>query len=173
MGRRPLRRYYHRRNPDEHRRRLERAAASGDHQARAELFILDLRAGKPVEVIATEILSTLEVRELQALPGPMADDLARSMILAVNTRLDGNSGGWFPDHGLQNVCPRGHPVEQQGFDYTEVGMSWDRVVAATATTSYLRGDRDHNENSEEEWVQCRRCGAAWQSGEISYDEGEE
>jgi hypothetical protein len=171
-----MRRY--RRNADEHRRRLERAAAQGDPHARAELFIQDLRAGKPVEQIAAEIVSTLGVRELQALESSLASDLRNSLIIATHTRpwVDrgragarmGEMGGWFPEHQRQDVCPRGHSEEGVGFHYNESNIVYRDVFDADADSVTVGGIAQSPEGSDEEWLSCEACYASWPSTGVGY-----
>lgn len=157
----------YRRNADERLRQLDRAARAGDPAAHQALQQEHLRLG----TFTPEWLANADVRELQfLLPGELLSSMYHNLMLARHTlqwNLPGRSsrGGWFPDHSPQNVCPRRHPVEDSGFDYTVVGVSWDRVREATADTIMPDYDRETGE-SEAEWVTCRQCGANWPVGEI-------
>ncbi len=168
----PVRHY--RRNAEEHRRELERRAASGDHEARAQLFIEDLRLGKPVELIAAEILNTLSVRELQVvLPKPLLDDIYHSLVIAHGTRpwktKKGPHGGWFPDHEPQNVCPRGHRVEDRGFDYANVASNYRRVYEATDDTVIVSGMAETGDDDDGTWLACRECYAHWPDRNVEWE----
>lgn len=165
---------FYRRNAEERRRKLERAAATGDHEARARLFIEDLRAGKPVELIAAEILNTLDVRELQRiLPEPLLNSVFFSLVKAHHTRpwkaKEGAMGGWFPDHELQNVCPRGHRVEVRGFDYTNVASSYRRVYEATDDTVIVSGLAETGDDDDGTWLACLECYAHWPDRNVEWE----
>jgi hypothetical protein len=160
-----------RHNADERRRRLEQAAAQGDHEARAQLFIDDLRMGKPVELIAAEILGTLEVRELQALPGPLVADIRDAATLATHTRIWGEErGGWFPDHTRQDVCPRGHEFGPGvNFSYNEVNINYWSVFAADAESVTVGGMSSSPDGSDEQWLSCDECYAAWPDRNVEWE----
>ena len=162
---------------DARRRALERAAAHGDHEARARLFIEDLRAGKPVGLIAAEILATLSVRELQALPLQAVTEIQGKASLARHTWPEiltaGTPpaprilGGWYPSHRRQDVCPNGHTLS---FYYNTVGTEFwpahsagpDGPVAVDATDQESGG-------ADVEWLACGVCYAAWEAGDLEWE----
>jgi hypothetical protein len=171
---------HYRRNADEGRRQIERRIAQGDHDARAELFIHDLRMGKPVELAAAEVLAGMEIRELQQLPGPLLESIRDSSVVATHTKLwgsDGHRGGWFPNHHDQARCPRGHSVETgSGFEYAELrlhyrsifGVREDEEDGETHQVVEVGGVRDESDGSDSEWIVCRTCFAAWDVGETDW-----
>jgi len=166
--RRPVRRrrYPVRRNTDEERRQLERAAATGDHRARVELWQHNVRdAGGMLQWLALA-----DVREIQAMvPIELLRDLSDNVLIARHTTPDIAGGGWFPDHMPQNVCPRGHEVDVYGFDYTEVKLVWTRIHEADETTAYVGDRHDESDQADAEWITCRKCYSSWPSQSVEYE----
>jgi hypothetical protein len=171
---------HYQQNADEARRQIVRRISQGDHDARAELFIHDLRMGKPVELAAAEVLAGMEIRELQQLPGHLLGGIRDASVVATYTRLWGKKnvrGGWFPNHHDQERCPRGHLWSAgSGFEYAESILQYRTIFGVREEEEdsdphqvvEVGGVRDTSDGSDSEWIVCRTCFAAWDVGETDW-----
>ena len=169
---RPVRPYPLYRNADEGLQRLEAAARAGDPGALEALVNARLRTG----TLTVQWLAEAGVDAVRLLPGDLQADLKKAMKLAEHTSpldMGRNHGGWFPNHELQNVCPRGHRVESgYGFMLIEVAGVTRDVSQATAETLFPVGLPETGDD-EDPFVSCQTCWASWPAGEVDYSGGEE
>lgn len=152
-----------RRNAEVRLRELERAAASGDQAAKARLLAHRVRVEAGGDLLRW-ISRKASIRDLQTLlPLGELDTIQERFTLARHTRpLIPRTGGWFEDHDLQNVCPRGHSIEDYRFWFNESGVRvWNAYLAYPDLLMY--SDTGEFLESDLAWAQCSQCLAAWPS----------
>lgn len=177
---RPVRRRRYRINPDERTRQLQRAAAAGDHRAQEALLTEQIRlAGGLLAWMSRGPLDWIlsaSVNELKAaIPKEDLTKLLEKVATAEGTSNRDEaiggwfaSGGWFPEHKLQNFCPRGHHVGGDGFDYVEISPGYSRVMEADPDVVYLWETSPGDALAVASWLSCRVCDAAWPVINVEY-----
>jgi hypothetical protein len=80
-----------------------------------------------------------------------------------------SADNWYPNHFRQDVCPKGHKVTEDGFDHSEVTLTWDKAWAGTKDTLIVAGDRENSDEADVDWTVCRKCWASWPNTGVDYE----
>jgi hypothetical protein len=162
-------------------RNLERAAAAGDSEAAFQIVRRLVARGMTIDV---RLLVQAGPRAVRLLPAKLKIALIKSLMVeadvknldpvpaAVGGRSGALSSGWFPDHHLQNVCPRGHGIGGNNpFIFRNVGAvtEWVYIYRADAHELHAEGDSwdtEHMDPGGAGVVLCTQCNAAWPAGHV-------
>lgn len=158
-----------RHNADLNLRELERRASAGDPQAFEDLVRHRLRTG----TLTVDWLAAAGPAAVRLLPYELRQNLWEVMKVAAYTsppNADRSRGGWFPGHNRMDVCPRGHSIQDMGFEFTEITSVSRPATQAEPELLRLSGREPDTGDDEYPILTCSQCWASWPvAGEVEFE----